>query len=54
MYNMKGKLLGTTKVTKGWKISLIKEVRKELDDAGIGDHIVFRKKNGKVFIEKLE
>lgn len=47
-------LLGTTKVTEGWKISLIKEVREELGDADVGDHIVYRKKGDDIVVEVLE
>ena len=51
---MSGELLGTTKVTEGWKISLIKEVRKELEGGEVGDHIAYRKKDGDIVIEVLE
>lgn len=51
---MADKLLGTTKVTEGWKISLIKEVRKELKGGNVGDHIVYRKKDGDIVLELLK
>ncbi len=51
---MKEKLLGTTKVTEGWKVSLIKEVRKELGGGDVGDHIVYRKKGDDIVIEVLK
>lgn len=44
-------IIGTSKVTKGWKISLLKDVRTELR-VSMGDKVVFLKKNGKIIIEK--
>jgi len=44
-------VIGVSKITKGWKISLLKDVRTELRVA-MGDKIVFVKKNGKIIIEK--
>ncbi|KXB06047.1 hypothetical protein AKJ52_02640 [candidate division MSBL1 archaeon SCGC-AAA382C18] len=51
---MGSKLLGTTKVTEGWKISLIKEVRKELNGGDVGDYIAYREKDGDIVIEVLD
>lgn len=51
---LSGELLGTTKVTEGWKISLIKEVREELEGGDVGDHIVYRKRDGDIVLELLE
>ena len=51
---MEEKLLGTTKVTEGWKISLVKEVREELKGGDVGDHIAFRKKGKDVVVEILK
>lgn len=52
---MTGEILGTTKVTDRWRISLIKAVREEFEDGAsdveIGDRIVYRKEDGKVIIE---
>ncbi len=49
------RILGTTKVTDRWRISLIKAVREEFDEEGrdieIGDRIVFRARDGQIFIE---
>ena len=49
------RILGTTKVTDRWRISLIKAVREELDESDrgveIGDRIVFKLKDGKIIIE---
>lgn len=48
-------ILGTTKVTDRWRISLIKAVREELDAAGtpvdIGDRVVFKMREGEIVIE---
>jgi hypothetical protein len=48
-------ILGTTKVARRWRISLIKAVREELGDGEeepeIGDRIVFRKKDGEIVID---
>lgn len=50
-----GRILGTTKVTDRWRISLIKAVREELaaegQDVEIGDRVVFRARNGEIVIE---
>lgn len=49
------RILGTTKVTDRWRISLIKAVREELAEGGtnveIGDRVVFKAKDGKIVIE---
>ena len=47
-------LLGTTRVTDEWKISLIKEVRKEIDGGDVVDFIPYRKKDGNIGLEILE
>lgn len=48
-------ILGTTKVTDRWRISLIKKVREEFEtdgeDVEIGDLVVFKRKDGDVVIE---
>lgn len=48
-------ILGTTKIARRWRISLIKQVREELGEGGesieIGDRIVLRKSGGKIVIE---
>lgn len=48
-------ILGTTKVTDRWRISLIKAVREEFSDAGtdieIGDRIVFKERDGLIVVE---
>ena len=48
-------ILGTTKVARRWRISLIKAVREELgdedEDPEIGDRIVFRKKDGEIVVD---
>ena len=45
------RILGTTKVQAGWKISLIKAVR-EILDADKDDIIVFKRIDNKIVIEK--
>ncbi len=45
------KILGTSKVAIGRKISLLKEVADKLK-ADIGDTVVFFEENGKIVIEK--
>lgn len=49
------RILGTTKVTDRWRMSLIKAVREEFEaegeDVEVGDQIVFRKQDGKIVIE---
>lgn len=49
------RILGTTKVTDRWRISLIKAVREELDAEGdaieIGDRLVFKVRDGEILIE---
>lgn len=48
-------ILGTTKVTDRWRISLIKAVREEFEDAGeeidVGDRVVFKARDGEVVLE---
>lgn len=48
-------ILGTTKVTDRWRISLIKTVREEFEEDGeeieIGDLVVFKRKDGEVVVE---
>ena len=50
------RILGTTKVTDRWRISLIKAVREEFNNEGepveIGDRVVFKVKDGKIIIEQ--
>ena len=41
-------------MTQGWKISLVKEVREELDGGDVGDFIAYRKKNDDIVLEILE
>ena len=49
------RILGTTKVTDRWRISLIKTVREEFaekgEDAEIGDLVVFKKRDGDIVVE---
>lgn len=49
------RILGTTKVTDRWRISLIKAVREEMDEDGeaveIGDRLVFKRRDGDIVIE---
>ena len=51
----RARILGTTKVTDRWRISLIKAVREEFEDDGhpveIGDRVVFKERDGTVIIE---
>ncbi len=48
---MSKKILGTSKVSYGRKISLLKGIADKLN-CGVGDEIVYYEENGKVFIEK--
>lgn len=49
------KILGTTKVTDRWRISLIKAVREQYEevneDVVVGDRIVYKLVDGKVVVE---
>lgn len=49
------RILGTTKVTDRWRISVIKAVREELAADGqeieIGDRLVYRIKDGQIILE---
>ena len=49
------RILGTTKVTDRWRISLIKSVREELADQGsdveIGDRVVYKLRDGEIILE---
>ena len=48
-------ILGTTKVTDRWRISLIKAVREELEEQGydvdVGDRLVYKVEDGKITLE---
>ena len=48
-------ILGTTKVTDRWRISLIKAVREELDlqgyDVEVGDRLVYKVEDDRIIIE---
>lgn len=48
-------ILGTTKVTDRWRISLIKAVREEFaeqgDDVEVGDLVVFKKRGDEIVVE---
>lgn len=48
-------VLGTTKVTDRWRISLIKSVREEFAEQGeqleVGDRLVFKKRGDEVVVE---
>ena len=48
-------ILGTTKVARRWRISLIKAVREELGEDGeepeVGDRVVFKEKDGDIVVE---
>jgi hypothetical protein len=48
---MSHKILGTSKIAVGRKISLLKEIADKLK-ADVGDTIVFYEDNGKIHIEK--
>ncbi len=52
---MDERILGTTKVTDRWRISLIKAVREEFAEDGreiaVGDRVVFKYKNGEIVVE---
>ncbi len=48
---MSKKILGTSKIAAGRKISLLKEIADKLK-ADVGDTIVFYEENGKITIEK--
>ncbi|WP_199174714.1 hypothetical protein [Halegenticoccus soli] len=54
--NRDEEILGTTKVTDRWRISLIKAVREELaeadDDVEIGDRIVFKRRGDDIVLER--
>lgn len=46
-------ILGTTKVTDRWRISLIKAVREEWgDDVEVGDRLVYKVRDGEILIER--
>jgi hypothetical protein len=49
-----GKILGATKVSDRWRISLIKDVRKVLEEQGhdveIGDRILYKIEDGQIVI----
>lgn len=49
------RILGTTKVTDRWRISLIKAVREELaadgNDIEIGDRLVYKVRDGEIIVE---
>lgn len=49
------RILGTSKVTDRWRISLIKAVREEFQSEGrdveVGDRIVFKLRDGAIVIE---
>lgn len=51
MRDMTKKILGTSKVSTGRKISLLKNIASKLK-ADVGDDIVFYEDNGKIVIEK--
>lgn len=48
-------ILGTTTVTRQWRISLLKDVREEFEERGDeveeGDRLVYRLHDGKIVIE---
>jgi hypothetical protein len=50
------RILGTTKVTDRWRISLIKAVREEFADRGdefeVGDLVVYKERDGDIVIER--
>ena len=50
------RILGTTKVTDRWRISLIKNVREELAAGGeeveIGDLVVYKRQGDQIVIER--
>lgn len=44
-------IIGTAKISAGWKISLLKEIAEQMD-AKIGDKVVYIEEDGKILIEK--
>jgi hypothetical protein len=48
-------ILGTTKISNRWRISLIQSVREQLgdeeDEPDIGDRVVFRRRGDDVIVE---
>lgn len=52
---MEERILGTTKVTDRWRISLIKAVREEFAESGhdveVGDRVVFKRRDGEIVVE---
>ena len=49
---MDKKLIGTTKVALGWKISLLRDVADKLN-VEIGDKLVYYEKDNQIIIEKV-
>jgi len=47
-----GKLIDTTRITRGWQITLTERIRKKLN-AQIGDIIAYEEKDGEIVIRKL-
>lgn len=49
------RILGTTKVTDRWRISLIKAVREALEEEGedveVGDRLVYKLRDGEIIVE---
>lgn len=49
------RILGTTKITDRWRISLIKAVREEFEqegtDVAVGDRVVYKLRDGQIVIE---
>lgn len=48
---MTKKILGTSKISTGRKISLLKDIANKMK-ADVGDEVVFYEDNGRVYIEK--
>jgi len=46
-----GKIIGTAKISAGWKISLLKEIAEKME-AKLGDKIVYLEEDGRFYIEK--
>jgi len=46
-----GRIVGTAKISAGWKISLLKEIAEQMG-AKLGDKIVYIEEEGRFYIEK--
>ena len=46
-----GRIIGTAKISAGWKISLLKEIADQMG-AELGDKVVYIEEDGRIYIEK--